>query len=210
MGNTPGSLAAMVIAVSFAAGLNVYATILTLGLMARLRWVVLPQGLEPIANGWVLGAALVLFLLEFVADKIPAVDLVWNAAQTFVRVPVAGLMAYAATTHLAPSTQVAVTAVGAVVAFLAHGTKFAARTAVSASPEPVSNIVLSGAEDAAAMALTAVATRHPYVIAGIVLVALGLGAWLVKVVFGKVRDGWKGFRGRISTVSRPQLPGSPC
>ena len=88
---TPSTIAALVIAASFAAGLNVYATVLTLGLLAHAHWVVLPPGLEVLADWWVIGVSATLFSVEFVADKIPGFDLLWNALHTFIRVPVAAL-----------------------------------------------------------------------------------------------------------------------
>src|SRR5258708_8317112 len=97
---TPGTIAGLVIAASFAAGLNVYATILTLGLLARAHWAVLPPGLEVLTQWWVIGASAALFTAEFVVDKIPGIDLLWNALHTVVRLPLAALLAYRTTSHL--------------------------------------------------------------------------------------------------------------
>jgi len=170
--SSPEHLAAFLLAVCFAAGLNVYGTVATLGLVARLGWVALPGDLTAVQNNWVIGGCLVLFALEFVADKIPLVDLVWNVVQTFVRVPVAGLLAYGALPALDPGWQLAAGAAGASLALVAHSGKTAMRAAVSGSPEPVSNIGLSLAEDAAALTITWFATQHPYVAAGLVLVMI--------------------------------------
>ena len=170
--SSPEHLAAFLLAVCFAAGLNVYGTVATLGLVARLGWVALPGDLTAVQNNWVIGGCLVLFALEFVADKIPLVDLVWNIVQTFVRVPVAGLLAYGALPALDPGWQLAAGAAGAALALVAHSGKTAMRAAVSGSPEPVSNIGLSLAEDAAALTITWFATQHPYVAAGLVLVMI--------------------------------------
>lgn len=200
---TPSTIAALVMSASFAAGLNVYATVLTLGAMARLNWVVLPPGLESLGSWWVLGASGFLFGAEFVADKIPGFDLIWNAAHTFVRVPVAALLAYRATSQLSPEMQMLATAGGAVIAMIAHGSKTAARAVVTPSPEPVSNIVLSTAEDAGAIGLTWLATHHPYVGAGVagaaVLAAVLMVRWAVRALRGswvrgreRIRMGWDG------------------
>src|ERR1700679_1151687 len=167
MAFTPSTIAALVIAASFAAGLNVYATVLTLGLLAHAHWVVLPPGLEVLANWWVIGVSATLFGVEFIADKIPGFDLLWNALHTFIRVPVAALLAYRATTQLSPGMQVLATAMGGAIALAAHGSKTAARALVTPSPEPLSNIALSSSEDVAAISLTWSATRHPYAAAGI-------------------------------------------
>jgi hypothetical protein len=97
---SPTTLAAIIIALSFAAGLNVYATVLSLGVLARLHWIALPDGLHAVADTWIMVASAILFAAELVADKIPTFDLVWNALHTFVRIPVAALMAYAVGQHL--------------------------------------------------------------------------------------------------------------
>lgn len=159
-------------AVCFAAGLNVYGTVATLGLVSRFGLVVLPGDLAVVSNSWVIGACLVLFALEFVADKIPLVDLVWNVVQTFVRVPVAGLLAYGALPALDPGWQLAAGAAGSALALVAHAGKTTIRAAVTGSPEPVSNIGFSLAEDASALTLAWFATQYPYVAAGLVVVMI--------------------------------------
>src|SRR5919199_1524557 len=103
---------AMVIGASFAAGLNVYATVATLGLIARAGWVDLPPALDSLENWWVIAVALAMFAIEFVADKIPAFDMIWNALHTFIRVPVAALIAYNATAQLSPAAQMLSAALG--------------------------------------------------------------------------------------------------
>jgi hypothetical protein len=116
-----------------------------------------------------------MFVIEFFADKVPAFDLVWNALHTFVRVPLAALLAYAATSQLSPGKQLLATALGGAIALAAHGGKTALRAAVTPSPEPFSNITLSLGEDALAIFLIWLATRHPYwsaAIAGVFLVTI--------------------------------------
>ncbi len=163
----PSTLAGLVIAASFAAGLNVYATVLTLGFLARMHWVELPQGLDALASWWVIGASAGLFAVEFFADKIPGFDLIWNALHTFVRIPLAALLAFRATNQLSPEMQLLATCAGALIATAAHSSKTAARTLVTASPEPISNIALSTGEDAVAVGLTWTATHHPWIAGGI-------------------------------------------
>ncbi|SPF49757.1 conserved membrane hypothetical protein [Candidatus Sulfotelmatobacter kueseliae] len=156
-------LFALLAAVGFAAGLNLYATVAVLGLLARFGHLPLPPGLQLLQSWPIIAASIALFAVEFFADKIPAFDLIWNALHTFVRVPVAGLLAYQATNQLSPGQQLLATLLGAAVAFAAHGGKTAVRAAVTPSPEPLSNITLSLGEDALAIGLTWLATRHPYV-----------------------------------------------
>jgi hypothetical protein len=159
----PAELFALLAAIGFAAGLNLYATVAVLGLLARFGHLPLPPGLQLLAGWPVIVASLALFILEFFADKIPAFDLIWNALHTFIRVPVAGLLAYRATSQLSPEHQLLATLLGAAVALIAHSGKTAARAAVTPSPEPFSNITLSVGEDILAIGLTWLATRHPYI-----------------------------------------------
>src|SRR4030095_6567245 len=132
----------LLVATSFAAGLNVYATIATLGLLAHAGVLPLPPALDIVSSWWVIGVSAVLFVVEFFADKVPAFDLVWNALHTFVRIPVAALLAYGATSQVSPQKQLLATLVGGSIALAAHGGKTAIRSAVTPSPEPISNSVL--------------------------------------------------------------------
>lgn len=198
----PAELAAAIVAVSFAAGLNVYATVATLGLLARAGLVPLPPSLDLVASWWVIGASGVLFLVEFFADKVPAFDLLWNALQTFVRVPVAALLAYGATSHLSPEKQLVATLVGGAIALAAHGGKTAVRAAVTPSPEPVSNASLSIGEDALAIFLTWFATTHPYIAGAIALVLVACIVLTLRWVVRAVRALFRGAEGKL-VQSRP-------
>jgi Domain of unknown function (DUF4126) len=173
---------AIVVGASFASGLNVYATIATLGLLSHAQVFQLPPALHLLGSWWVIIVCGLLFALEFIADKIPVLDLAWNALQTFVRVPVAALLSYGATQTLSPATQLAAGLLGAVLALAAHGGKTAVRTAVTPSPEPASNVVLSFAEDALAVSLTWLATQHPLVAAVIVASLVLLIVFAVRYV----------------------------
>jgi len=172
MASTSQEMVAIAATASFAAGLNVYATVATLGLLAQAGVLQLPPALQLLDSWWVIGTALGLFAIEFIADKIPAFDLIWNALQTFVRVPVAALLTYGATAQLSPSAQLVAAAAAGLIALAAHGGKMAARAAVTPSPEPLSNIGLSLGEDVIAVSLTWFATTHPYIAVGIVAVFL--------------------------------------
>jgi hypothetical protein len=164
-------LVGLLVATSFAAGLNVYATVATLGLLAHVGVLQLPVGLHLISSWWVIGASILLFAIEFFADKIPAFDLLWNALHTFVRVPAAAVIAYQATTQLSPEKQLLATLAGGAIALAAHGGKTAARAAVTPSPEPFSNISLSMGEDVLAIFLIWFSTQHP-VLASLIVLAL--------------------------------------
>lgn len=188
----PGSeWVALIVAVSFAAGLNVYATVATLGLLAHTGWLSLPPALRLLGNWYVIAGSGALFGVEFFADKVPAFDLIWNALHTFIRVPVAALLAYQATSALSPGEQCIATIAGGLIALAAHGGKTAARAAVTASPEPFSNIMLSLAEDGLAVFLTWMATWKPYVAAGIslalVVLILVLARWVWRALCALLR-----------------------
>jgi Domain of unknown function (DUF4126) len=172
MSFNPANITALIVAASFAGGLNIYATVLTLGILARTQWVAMPPGLESLGHTWVLVVCGVMFAMEFVADKIPAFDMVWNTLHTVIRVPIAALVAYHAGSQLTPQMQILATGIGAVIALAAHSSKTALRAAVTPSPEPVSNIALSTTEDAAAIGLTWFATHHPMIAALIALILL--------------------------------------
>jgi energy-converting hydrogenase Eha subunit E len=185
-------LFAVVAAVAFASGLNVYATVAALGLLARLGHVPLPPALQLLESSPIIAASAALFVIEFFADKIPAFDLLWSALHTFVRVPVAALLAYGATRQLSPGQQLLAALLGAAIALAAHGGKTALRAAVTPSPEPISNIALSLGEDALAVSLTWLATRHPYAAATIVVVLLAVITVLVRAVVKALRSLFRG------------------
>jgi hypothetical protein len=204
--NFKGSeLAGLIVAVSFAAGLNVYATVATLGLLAHTGLLDLPAGLHLLASWWVIAASGVLFGIEFFADKIPAFDLFWNALHTFVRIPVAALMAYGATSQLSPEKQLLATLAAGAIALAAHGGKTAARVAVTPSPEPVSNLVLSAGEDTLAVSLTWLATQHPIAAGGIVVVFLVVIAVVVRWVVRAMKNLFRGTENELSPSKRGNL-----
>ena len=184
---TPATITALVIASSFAAGLNIYATVLTLGILARTHWAALPPGLDVLGHTWILVACAILFAIEFVADKIPAFDLIWNGIHTVVRVPIAALIAYHASAQLSPQMQILATAIGAAIALAAHSSKTALRVAITPSPEPVSNIALSTSEDVLAVGLTWVATHHPIAAAATALAFLAAALLAARTLIKALR-----------------------
>jgi Domain of unknown function (DUF4126) len=188
VGLTSNELLGLLVATSFAAGLNVYATVATLGLLTHAGVLVLPVPLHLLANWWVILASVILFLVEFFADKIPLFDLLWNALQTFVRVPVAAIIAYGATSQLSPGKQLIAVLLGGAIALAGHGGKTAVRAAVTASPEPFSNAALSLGEDALAVLLTTFATRHPFSAAAITTVFVVIIVLLTRRVVRALRN----------------------
>jgi len=188
-------LLALLVAVSFASGLNVYATVATLGLLAHAHLVALPPQLQLLSSWWIIAAGGTLFAVEFFADKVPGFDLVWNALHTFIRVPVSALVAYQAAASLSPGEQLAAALGGGVIAFIAHGGKTAVRAAVTPSPEPFSNISLSLGEDALAISLTWLATTHP-------LLAGGMAATLILIIILLTRWVWRALKSMFRTAGQ--------
>jgi hypothetical protein len=172
---------------SFAAGVNLYATIAVIGLARHLNAMAVPDQLAVFDNPWVIGGALVLFLVEFVADKVPWLDTVWDGIHTAVRPLGGALIAVVALGETSWYLQGAAAVVGIVTAASSHFTKAGTRAMVNASPEPFSNWVLSLVEDVFVLALTTLALSHPVLTAIICLVLLVAIALSARAMFRAIR-----------------------
>ncbi|MDQ3138833.1 MAG: DUF4126 domain-containing protein [Gemmatimonadota bacterium] len=169
---------------SFASGLNLYATVAAAGLFERLGIVHLPEPLQMLAHPVVLGIAVALFVVEFIADKIPYVDSVWDAVHTFIRPPAAALLSYAAFAGGVPEQwKVGAALLAGSVALTSHSAKATTRAAANVSPEPVSNWALSLAEDSIAVFLAWLAATYPVLTAGVVAVLVILALLLIWRLF---------------------------
>jgi hypothetical protein len=166
----PLQILGLALGAGFSSGLNLYATVATLGLLQRFGVIHLPASMQVLSHPWVLGIALALYAIEFLADKIPYVDTVWDAVHTLIRPPAAALLAYSATVAAPPEWRWGAALLAGGVALTSHGTKASTRAAINTSPEPFSNWLLSIGEDALAVWLTWMATVHPT--ATIVIVTL--------------------------------------
>jgi hypothetical protein len=193
----------LLLGASFASGINLYATVATLGLLERFGVIALPSSLAVLAHPVVLGLAIALYLVEFVADKIPVVDHVWDAIHTFVRPPAAALLAYAAVAPAAGAATAVpeVWRIGAAllagsIAFTAHSTKAATRGAVNASPEPFSTAAVSFAEDLLAVGLSWLAATNPMLAIVAVGVLLGASIALLWILVRFARGIWRRLFGR--------------
>lgn len=169
---------------SFAAGINLYATVAILGLASRYGWVDLPPQYKVFDNNWIIGAALVLYVIEFVADKIPWLDTAWDAVHTAIR-PIGGAaIAVLTLGHASPTTEVLVGLLGGTLAASTHFSKAGTRVIANASPEPFSNWILSLLEDLFVIGLGALALKYPIVAAGVVIVGIVLivtfASWIVR------------------------------
>jgi hypothetical protein len=175
----------------FSSGLNLYATVATLGLLQRFGVVHLPASLQALGHPWVIGIAAALYFIEFFADKIPYLDTIWDFIHTFIRPPAAALLAYSAAGGAGPEWRWGAALLGGGVALTAHGTKASARAAVNASPEPFSNWVLSFGEDVLAVWLAWMAAAHPVATTMIVAALLALSAFLLYHLFRFARRAFR-------------------
>ena len=173
---------------AWTSGINLYATVAVLGLLQRYELVGrLPGGLDALDNWWVIGVALALYAVEFVADKVPYVDSVWDVIHTFVRVPAGAVLALSATADLDPTARAVAVLLGGGLALSTHGTKATVRAAANVSPEPFTNWGLSLAEDVFAVGAVVLAVLHPVVILVVILVFLLVLAWALPKVLRRLR-----------------------
>jgi uncharacterized protein DUF4126 len=186
---------------SWVSGINLYATVATLGLLGRFAHLKLPGDLDVVTNWWVIGVALVLFVIEFVADKIQLVDSVWDVIHTFIRIPAGAILAATAFGDFDRRVQVIALLLGGGLALSSHGTKAAARALINASPEPVSNIVVSLSEDILAVVTVIAAVFLPVVVFLIIAVGLLFSFWLLPRVIRFFRKVIRSIRGLFSPAS---------
>jgi hypothetical protein len=171
---------------SFAAGINLYATVAILGLASRYGWVSLPEQYRVFDNDLIIGVAITLYVIEFFADKIPWVDSIWDAIHTVIR-PIGGAaIAVQTLGDASPATETLVGLLGGTLAASTHFTKAGTRAVANASPEPFTNWILSFSEDLFVVSLGFIALKYPLlatliVLAGLVLMAV-FAAWIVRAV----------------------------
>ncbi len=168
-------------------GINLYATVVTLGLLQKFSFVKLPGELGLLSSGWVLGIAGAMYAVEFFADKIPAVDSAWDAVHTFIRVPAGAILAATAFADFDPTIKTIAMIVGGGVALGSHGLKATTRLAANTSPEPFSNIALSLGEDIFTIGATILMAVSPVAILVIVVIFIILMIWLVPKIYRTLR-----------------------
>lgn len=183
IGMNPIEILGVALGAGFSSGLNLYATVSTLGLLERFGIIHLPPSLQGLSHPVILILAVVLYVVEFFADKIPYVDTVWDAIHTFIRPPAAALLAYSAASSAPAEWRWGAALLAGGVALTSHGTKASARAAVNTLPEPFSNWALSFGEDVLAVWLTWMATVHPVATTIIAFVLVALSIFLLFHLF---------------------------
>ena len=180
---------------SWACGINLYAAMLTMGIMHATGAVVLPVGLDYLGHPLVLAAAGLMFAVQFVADKIPGVDTMWDGLHTFIRIPAGVMMAYGAAEGMGEVTEIAMAIIVGGLATLSHATKAGTRVLINTSPEPFTNIGASLSEDAVTIGGVWAALTHPFIFLGLLAGFLLFVAWLLPKI-------WRGIKKIFAFIFR--------
>ncbi len=186
---------ALAAGLAWASGIRLYAAVFLAGLLGRLQVVHLPEGLAVLQDNWVLGAAGVLMLGEFLADKVPAFDSVWDAVHTFIRIPAGVLLSWGVFRDAPAALQLAAALLGGAIASGTHLTKAGGRALINTSPEPFSNWGASLTEDLGLLGGLYLAWTHPAVFLVLLAAFFALAAWLLPKIFRGLRALWRRLRG---------------
>ncbi|MEQ1775732.1 MAG: DUF4126 domain-containing protein [Burkholderiales bacterium] len=185
----------------WASGIRLYAVVFFLGLLQFFGIYTLPADLQTLANPWVMGASGFMFLVEFLADKIPGFDSVWDAAHTFIRIPAGALLAAAAVAGGDASMGIAAGILGGAVAAGSHIAKASTRALINTSPEPLSNWTASFSEDALSIGAVWMALVFPLLMLVFLVIFFALAIWLLPKI-------WRGLKRVLSSIR--QMTGSPA
>ncbi|MFM0738925.1 DUF4126 domain-containing protein [Paraburkholderia xenovorans] len=177
---------------SWGSGLRLYLTVLLAGVFERLGFIHLPDTLSALSSPWVIGVAAVLTLTEFLADKIPAFDSLWDAIHTFIRIPAGAVLAAGALGHADPALLTVAALAGGTLAGTAHLAKAGTRALINLSPEPVSNVVTSTAEDGLVFGGMLLALFVPLLFLVLMVGFLMLAGWALPRLWRGVQGGFRG------------------
>ncbi|OEU72443.1 MAG: hypothetical protein BA874_10495 [Desulfuromonadales bacterium C00003068] len=180
---------------AWASGINLYATILVLGLMGNSGTMPLPEPMQIVQEPLVIGASALMYAVEFFADKFPGVDTGWDAIHTFIRIPAGAALAAAATGNVDPSISLAAAIVGGSLTAATHATKAGSRVMINTSPEPVSNWAASISEDLAVFGGLWLALNHPLLFLAALVIFVILLIWLLPKM-------WRAIKKVFATIGR--------
>lgn len=186
---------ALVMGVGWASGINLYAAVAVLGIAGATGNIALPAELASLENPLVIGAACLMYVVEFFADKTPGVDTGWDTIHTFIRIPAGALLAAGAVGDVTPALQIAAGLVGGAMATGSHFTKASSRVLINTSPEPFSNWVASIGEDLLVFGGLWTMLNHPWVFVGAMIVFIVLVIWLLPKI-------WRLLRAVFSRIGR--------
>ena len=194
------NIIALTMGAAWAAGINLYAAIATLGILGATGNMTLPADLQVLTNPLVIGAACLMFAVEFVADKMPGVDTGWDTIHTFIRIPAGALLAAGAVGDVDPAVSLAAALLGGTLAAGTHGVKAGSRLLINSSPEPFTNWTASIVEDIVVIGGIWAAVNHPWLF----LVLLALFVLLMVWLLPKVWRGIKMLAAKIKQLFSPQ------
>lgn len=196
---------ALTMGLGWASGINLYATLLTLGILAQSGNIQLPPDLQIVANPVVIVAAGLMYCVEFFADKIPGVDSVWDGIHTFIRIPAGAILAAGAVGHISPELVLAAALVGGTLATSTHATKAGSRVLINTSPEPFSNWAASVAEDITVITGIWASVQHPtFFLVGLVIF-IAVMIWLLPKIWVGIKKVFQ-FIGRLFGVNQSTNP----
>ena len=186
---------ALAAGLAWASGIRLDAAIFIVGLVGRLGWVQLPEHLQLLEHNWVLGASGFMLIIEFVADKVPAIDSAWDAVHTFIRIPIGAMLAWGAMGNAAPDVQMAAALLGGTIAGGTHLAKMGTRAVINTSPEPFSNWTMSFSEDGILLGGLWLVFQHPLVFLVLLAAFLVLLIWLIPKLFRFLAGIWRRLAG---------------
>ena len=168
---------------SWASGINLYMTVAGLGIAQRMHWINLPGNMDTLGNPLIILVAVVMYIVEFVADKIPFFDSVWDTVHTFIR-PVGGAaLGYMASSHAGPAAQIPVALLTGAVALNSHLTKSTSRVAINSTTPPGTNSVASVTEDASVFGALYLIIKHPVIASILVILFIAFSIWFLRKMF---------------------------
>ncbi|HNO74122.1 MAG TPA: DUF4126 domain-containing protein [Nitrosomonas mobilis] len=194
---------ALTMGASWASGVNLYAVLLVLGLGSATGNIILPNELVVLSNPWIIGASAIMYLVEFIADKIPGFDSLWDAIHTFVRIPAGAILAAGAVGDVSTGMEIAAGILGGGTAATSHATKAGTRMMINTSPEPVTNWTASVGEDFLVLGGLWTALNHPLIFLGLFAIFIGLAIWLLPKL-------WRLIKSLSQKFSRFTRPGQPA
>jgi hypothetical protein len=182
---------------AWTSGINLYATVAALGIAGRMEMIHLPPGLQVLTDPIVIAVACVMYVVEFIADKVPYVDNGWDTIHTFIRVPAGAILAAQSLGEMNPALELGAYLAGGTMALAAHGTKAATRLAINVSPEPFSNWFASVGEDLAVLGSIWMVFNHPWIMLVLLGIFLALAIWLIPKLYRLAKRGFQALRARL-------------
>ncbi len=189
------STLALASGLSWASGFRLYATVAIVGILNKFGYITIPESLAILSNPIVIGVSSILMMVEFIADKIPYVDSIWDSFQTFIRIPAGALLALGAMNTADPMIATIAVLLGGSLAGVTHATKAGSRAIINTSPEPVSNIATSFGEEGLLLGGGWLALAHPIIFIGVLSVLILVMIWMIPKL-------WRGIQSVLHQMTK--------